>query len=117
MSNARLEAQAGLADIEEADLVFRYWLRVGPRELPLEVGETLIGRGEECHVGVCEAMVSRCHARVVVGHGRPFIEDLGSANGTFLNQMRLNGRAELYPGDRIFVGTTEIDLGRLIDDE
>src|ERR1041384_1129860 len=117
MSNARLEAQAGPADIEEAELVFQYCLRVGPRELPLEVGETLIGRGEECHVGVCEAMVSRRHARVVLGQGRPFIEDLGSSNGTFLTQTRLTGRVELFPGDKIFIGTTEVELVCRIDDE
>jgi hypothetical protein len=115
MSNARLEAR-GPAENEEEELYYRYWLRVGPRELPLEDGETLIGRGEECHVGVCEAMVSRRHARLIVGRGRPYIEDLGSANGTFLNQKRLAGRAELYPGDRIFVGTTEIELIRRLDD-
>src|SRR4051812_8424217 len=107
MSNARLEAP-GPAEIEE--LVYRYWLKVGPRELPLEDGETLIGRGEECQVGVCEAMVSRRHACIVVGQGCLFLEDLSSANGTYLNQARLQGRSELFPGDRIFVGITEIEL-------
>jgi hypothetical protein len=116
MTNGRLEAQARPAEVEE-DFVYRYWLRVGQRELPLEDGETLIGRGDECHVGICEGMVSRRHARVVVGQGRPFIEDLGSANGTFLNQAKVEGRAELYPGDRVFIGTCEIELIRRMDDE
>ena len=98
------------SDAAEEDFAGRYWLRVGPREVPLEPTETVIGRGDGCHVVVNEAMVSRRHARVVLAGGRPYIEDLGSANGTFVNHARVHGFQDLYPGDRIFVGTCEIEL-------
>src|SRR5215831_568543 len=111
MSDAWLDEEEPAAESGE-ELVYGYWLRVGARELELESGETLIGRGDECHVAICEAMVSRKHARVVIGDGRPYIEDLGSANGTFVNQSRIQGRTELCPGDRIFIGTSEIELTR-----
>jgi pSer/pThr/pTyr-binding forkhead associated (FHA) protein len=116
MSRGRLDGQAQQSELEQ-ELVSRYWLRVGPREVPLEDGETLIGRGDGCHVVVNEAMVSRRHARVVVAGARPYIEDLGSANGTFVNQGRLKGRAELFPGDRIFIGTCEIEVIRRLEED
>jgi hypothetical protein len=109
MSRGRFDGQAQPNDFEAA-AVSHYWLRVGTREVPLGDGETLLGRGDGCGVVVNEAMVSRRHARIVVGSGRPYIEDLGSANGTFVNQGRLKERAELFPGDRIFIGTCEIEV-------
>ena len=116
MSRGRFDGQAQPDELEE-ELISRYWLRLGNRELPLEDGETLIGRGDGCHVVVNEAMVSRRHARIVIAGARPYIEDLGSANGTFVNQGRLKGPAELFPGDRIFVGTCEIEVTRrLVED-
>lgn len=116
MSRGRLDGQAQPNDLEGA-LIGRYWLRMGVRELPLEDGETLIGRGDACQLVVNEAMVSRRHARIVLGGARPYIEDLGSANGTFVNQGRLDGRAELFPGDRIFIGTCEIEVIRRFEED
>lgn len=94
----------------------RYSLRFGGRELPLDRSETLIGRAEGCHVVVNEGLVSRRHARIVIERGRPYIEDLGSANGTFVNQARLHGRTLLFPGDHVFVGTWEIEIVRELSD-
>lgn len=97
--------------------VSRYWVRFGTRELPLDAGETYIGRGDVCRIVVNEALVSRKHARIVLDGGRPYIEDLGSANGTFVNQARLHGRALLFPGDHVFVGTCEIEIIRRVDED
>ena len=35
------------------------------------------------------------------------IEDLGSTNGTYLNEEQLNGPQPLHPGDRIRIGDCE----------
>lgn len=91
-----------------------YWLRFAKREVPIDGGETIIGRGDGCHVIINESLVSRRHARVLIENGRPCIEDLGSANGTFVNQQRLHGRAVLFPGDHVFIGTCEMELVRRI---
>ncbi|HVU04928.1 MAG TPA: FHA domain-containing protein [Polyangiaceae bacterium] len=99
------------------DEVAHYWLKVGKREIPVNSGETLIGRGMDCHVVVSEGLVSRRHARVVMEGGRPYVEDLGSANGTFVNQARLHGRALLFPGDHIFIGTQEIEVVRQMGED
>jgi hypothetical protein len=104
--------------VEDPDeAVSRYWLRFGQRELPIDAGETLIGRGDGCHIVVGEALVSRRHARIVLDGGRPYIEDLGSANGTFVNQARLHGRALLFPGDHVFIGTCEIEVVRRVEED
>src|SRR6187551_2652143 len=91
----------------DAEPMANYWIRMGQREFPLGQGETVIGRGNDCSIVVSESLVSRRHARIVLDGGRPYIEDLGSANGTFVNQARLHGRALLFPGDHVFVGTCE----------
>jgi pSer/pThr/pTyr-binding forkhead associated (FHA) protein len=116
MVRGRFEGLAQPADAEEEPRG-QYSLRVGPREVPLPEGETLIGRGEGCLVVVNEAMVSRKHARVVLSGMHIFIEDLGSANGTFVNQGRVQGRQDLFDGDRIFIGTCEIEVMRPLDAE
>lgn len=87
-----------------------YSLRIGPRQVRLHVGETLIGRDEACGVVVRGALVSRRHARALLVDGELSIEDLGSTNGTFLNRARVRGRVAVRPGDRIFVGSSEIEV-------
>src|SRR5690348_3857250 len=104
MARGRSEGLAQPADAED-EPIGQYSLRFGPREVPLDEGETLIGRGEGCLVVVNEAMVSRKHARVVFSGAHLYIEDLGSANGTYVNRDRVQGRQDLFAGDRIFIGT------------
>jgi len=87
-----------------------YFLRIGPRQIPLSSGETLVGRGEECDVVINGALVSRRHARILFDDGEPSVEDLGSMNGTFVNGARLQGRVPICPGDRMFVGSFEIQF-------
>jgi hypothetical protein len=52
------------------------------------------------------AGVSRRHARLVLQGGMAFIEDLGSANATFVNQQKLEPgqRYPLQPGDQVMLG-------------
>jgi pSer/pThr/pTyr-binding forkhead associated (FHA) protein len=111
MVRGRFEGLAQPADTED-EPIGQYSLRFGAREVPLDEGETLIGRGEGCLVVVNEAMVSRKHARVVLSGPHLHIEDLGSANGTYVNRDRVQGRQDLFAGDRIFIGTCEIEVMR-----
>jgi pSer/pThr/pTyr-binding forkhead associated (FHA) protein len=114
MSSGQFQATA--SPVETDDAVNQYWVRFGTGELPLQAGETLIGRAEACDIIVSEGLVSRRHARIVLDGGRPYIEDLGSSNGTFVNQARLHGRALLFPGDTVFIGTCEIELILRVDE-
>ena len=74
------------------------------RVLPLGEGENVIGRGEDVAVRIDVAGVSRHHARIMAAGGRFTLEDLGSKNGTYLREQRLDapgrpgGRRRLSPG-------------------
>jgi DNA-binding winged helix-turn-helix (wHTH) protein len=76
--------------------------------LPLMEGENLIGRGEEVAVRIDVDGVSRRHARIVADGGRFTLEDLGSKNGTFLRERRLEGPAALEDGDAFRLGRTRL---------
>ena len=55
--------------------------------------------------------LSRRHARISRGDtGVLAIEDLGSANGTYVNGQRITSRVVLTPGDSVKVGSTTIDV-------
>ncbi len=55
--------------------------------------------------------ISRRHARVARGaDGQLAIEDLGSANGTFVNGTRIDAPRTLVAGDRVRVGKTVLEV-------
>ncbi len=66
-----------------------------------------IGRDQDNDVVLREdRQVSRHHARIIPQQGRSVIEDLGSANGTWVNHEKLSAPRELQDGDVIQVGRT-----------
>jgi pSer/pThr/pTyr-binding forkhead associated (FHA) protein len=72
--------------------------------------ETTIGRAQGCRISIDDTHVSKVHARVFDHEGRWYVEDLGSTNGTLVNEVMV-GRAEmLEPGDRLRVGETVMEL-------
>ena len=71
-------------------------------EYDVEDGATL-GRGDvEIHLE--DPFASTRHARLVRQGAIVVIEDLGSTNGTYLNEELLDGPRPLHPGDRIRIG-------------
>jgi FHA domain len=71
-------------------------------EYDVEDGATL-GRGDvEIHLE--DPFASTRHARLVRQGGAVVLEDLGSTNGTYLNEELLEGPRPLHPGDRIRIG-------------
>jgi pSer/pThr/pTyr-binding forkhead associated (FHA) protein len=64
----------------------------------------VIGRAVECDVVITSTRVSREHARLRRDGRKWFLEDLGSTNGTFLNDERLIRPMELRDGDQIMAG-------------
>ena len=74
------------------------------REHPL-TGETItIGRAVQNEVVITSKRVSREHARVRRDGWRVVLEDLGSTNGTFLNDERVLNPTALQDEDRIKIG-------------
>jgi two-component system, cell cycle response regulator len=79
--------------------------RLGAR-FRLAPGATLeFGRSSTAEVSLPEVpSLSRSHARISFREGRVVLEDLGSRNGTFLNDRRVRGMVEIRSGDRFQVG-------------
>ncbi|HUO72045.1 MAG TPA: FHA domain-containing protein [Solirubrobacteraceae bacterium] len=74
--------------------------------------ELMLGR-EEPEPGHLpgDPRVSRRHARLFVdADGRAFAEDLGSSNGTFVNEQRLTGPHAIETGDVLRVGQTTFEI-------
>ncbi|MGD0675841.1 MAG: GGDEF domain-containing protein [Polyangiaceae bacterium] len=69
--------------------------------------EVLIGRARDATVRLDDDGVSRRHARLVCIGSEVHIEDLGSANGTFVNGDRVASRP-LADGDKITLGSITI---------
>ena len=67
----------------------------------------VIGRGEEADLVIFDSEISRRHARLKRHENHYIIEDLHSANGTWINDTLLAERRLLLPGDRLRMGQTE----------
>jgi hypothetical protein len=63
-----------------------------------------IGRTRQNDIVIEEADVSRQHAKVALEAGGYVIRDLGSNNGTFVNDEQIDGARALRSGDRIGIG-------------
>lgn len=59
-----------------------------------------IGRGAQCDIVFAGTHLSRLHAEVTINHSSLTLKDLSSANGTFVNDKKVQV-AQLYPGDRV----------------
>jgi len=70
--------------------------------------EVVIGRAREATVRFDDSGLSRRHARIVYAGGEAHIEDLGSANGTFVNGDRVTSLRLLADGDKITLGSITI---------
>lgn len=81
----------------------------GPERIIELTGERMVlGRHPSCEIMLDDAAISRHHAQILESHGSYYLEDLRSRNHTFLNGQMVEGRKELYEGDRIKV--CDVDL-------
>jgi pSer/pThr/pTyr-binding forkhead associated (FHA) protein len=67
-----------------------------------------IGRGPQSDVRVRDESVSSNHATLLRKGATWFVVDLRSANGTFVNGLRVAGERELTPGSRLKLGSVEM---------
>lgn len=67
-------------------------------------GVVTVGRSGKCNISIKDKFVSKEHLRIFEDGGSFFIEDLNSANGTFLNGEEVSDIIELRNGDKIGVG-------------
>jgi hypothetical protein len=72
----------------------------------------LLGRGEQADIVLEDSFASSRHARLVPRGDVIVLEDLGSTNGTYLNEEPLRGPQPLHPGDRIRIGDSAFTFER-----
>jgi hypothetical protein len=69
-------------------------------------GGATLGRGD-VEIRLEDPFASSRHARITLQGHVVVLEDLGSTNGTYLNEEPLSGPQPLHPGDRIRIGDSE----------
>jgi len=70
---------------------------------PIQGEEVMVGRDRTCQVVLSHPAVSRRHARITLSGNAYVLEDLKSANGTYVNNTRVE-RVKLKPGDIVRFG-------------
>ncbi len=74
----------------------------------LDEGAYVLGRDTDAEIFLNSPGVSRRHAVITISAGRASIEDLGSKNGTFVGDQRVDGSRSLVDGDTIGVGSVKL---------
>jgi pSer/pThr/pTyr-binding forkhead associated (FHA) protein len=80
------------------------------RQLPLD---SVIDVGREPSLPLHldeDTQVSRRHARISAQGGQVVVEDLGSTNGTYVNDQPISSPRALSPGDKVRIGLTVLEL-------
>ncbi len=110
MSNivaTRYSKSCGVSRVDESGpcLLVRIYPVTGI-ESPWELKDEplLIGREEHCSLALCDDSVSRRHAMIEPHDGGHLVSDLGSTNGTYVNEQRIAGSQRLKAGDRLRFG-------------
>ena len=75
-------------------------------------GQTIVGRGEQCDIQIHDSGISRRHFCITKQDGKYFLQDMGSANGTFINGNRTLWQ-ELHEDDYIVCGSSEIKFTKV----
>lgn len=70
----------------------------------------LIGRNPECTLSLGDDFASGRHARLYERDGGWYVDDLGSTNGTFVGNQRVEQAARVDTGSRIRIGQTVLEL-------
>lgn len=70
----------------------------------------LIGRANDSTLVLEDDYASTRHARISLQDGTWVVEDLGSTNGTYLGQRKLDGPVQLEPGVPLRIGKTVLEL-------
>lgn len=84
------------------------WLIADTWRLPLRSGETVLGREGDGVVPLPSPSVSRQHAALIIEGTAARLRDLGSKNGTFVDEMRVDQPIALQDGARVRFGTLDL---------
>jgi hypothetical protein len=103
------QAEAPMDDLDPRLVVER-----APGHTPgmeYEVGEgAVMGRGDQAEIRLEDPFASSSHARLSRQGPVVVLEDLGSTNGTYLNEELVSGPQPLHRGDRVRIGDSEFSF-------
>src|SRR4051812_42254522 len=80
------------------------------KQIVVPVKEVLIGRDEGCFIRLFSTDISRQHCALWSTPDGIMVRDLGSSNGTHVNDSRIVGERLLGPGDNLRVGPVEFEV-------
>ena len=75
--------------------------------------EIIIGRAPSCDIAIGHKSISRRHVRIAVEGDHFIAEDLGSQNGSRINNKRINGPTPFRIGDKVQMSEFTIEVGYL----
>ena len=90
-----------------AELIIESGKHQGKR-LVLSEAKIIVGRSPECHIRLASAEISKQHCLLRSGPQGISVTDLGSRNGTFVNDQPITQETPLKPGDRLRIGPMEL---------
>lgn len=90
---------------------------LAPTKLSIEERNITLGRASDCTIPIKDRFLSRKHAEIFFDSGIWLVKDCGSANGTFVNGVRVADAMALKPGDRISLGDSEVLFQSQLSDE
>jgi pSer/pThr/pTyr-binding forkhead associated (FHA) protein len=79
--------------------------------IPITLSQFLIGRDRQCHLRPASPLVSNRHCALLVRGGKVFVRDLGSTNGTYVNDQPIRGEIQLHDQDQLQVGPVAFRVG------
>ncbi|CAM2065180.1 FHA domain-containing protein [Sulfidibacter corallicola] len=103
-------ASANEGESESGPRLLVYSAEGESQDFDLKEGEVVLGRGSEAGFRINSAEISRRHVSVIVRGDQVFLRDLGSANGTFVDDRRIAKEVEIKPGMKISFGRIEAKL-------
>lgn len=109
-ASGRKQQEAMAAPVETPQLVVLEPAGLAGRRVEV-AGEMTIGRAAGCQLTFDDTYLSQRHARVYPGDGGVVVEDLGSTNGTYINQQRVTSPVLGRRGDRVQFGGVIMELG------
>ena len=86
--------------------------RSGPQVgavVPTKTPRIVFGRADDCDVVLADANVSRRHAQAIEQDGLVMLVDLGSSNGTYVNEFPIS-QVFLMEGDLVRLGETVLEF-------
>lgn len=83
-------------------------------EIPLKKDKFVIGRAKEAHLRAGSEAISRQHCVFRLRETGWTVRDLGSRNGTHVNDVRIEAETPLKPGDELRVGPLRFRIAPLL---